>query len=114
MKKNEREREKEIVWFIMDDTEIIIYVKRKWLLHLTVMAAISYQARTKDTGKHSICPDVHSCKELSKPSCSLVVLSKIFQKAIAKAYIDISPDNCVISYKLMVNATLHHLVKGCW
>lgn len=109
MKKNERG----IGWFVMDDMEFIIYVYKKWLLYLTVTAAIIYQARTKDTGKHSICPAVHSCRELSKPSCSLVVLSKIFQEAIAKACIDISFENCLISYKLLVNAALHHLVKDC-
>lgn len=105
-------REREIVWFMMDGTEIIIYVRRNCLLHLTVIAAIPYQARSKDTGKNSICPDVHSCKELSKPSCSLVVLFKIFQEATAKAYIDVSFDNCIISYRLMANAALHHLVTG--
>lgn len=102
-----------IGWFIMDDTKFTIYVYKKWLLYDTVTPAIKYQARTKDTGKHSIHPAVHSCREPSKPSCSLVVLSKIFQEAIAKACIDISFDNCLISYKLLVNAALYHLVTDC-
>lgn len=104
---------REIGWFLMDDIKLIIYVYKIWLLYLTVTTAIMYQARTKDAGKHSICPAAHSCGELSKPSCSLVILSEIFQEAIAKACIDISFDNCLISYKLLVNAALYHLVMDC-
>lgn len=109
----EEKWERGIGCFIMDDTKFIIYVYKKCSLYLAVTAATTYQARIKDTGKHSICPAVHSCRELSKPSCSLVVLSKIFQEAITKVCIDISFDNCLISYKLLVNAALYHLVTDC-
>lgn len=84
------------------------------MLILTVTPVITYQARTKNTGNHSIWPAVHSCRELLKPSCSLVVLFKILQEAITKACIDIFFDNCLISYTLLVNAALHHLVTDCW
>lgn len=101
------------LWRKMRERYGVVHNGWHWNHNLCMKKMVLYQARTKDTGKYIICPDVHSCKELSKPSCSLVVLSKIFQEAIAKAYIGISFDNCIISYNLMVNAALHHLVTGC-